>query len=157
MGGYMEFQSIEDIVDFAVQSEIEAAEFYENAAENETTRGIAKNLLEYAAEERKHEQMLKNFKNNAEKIAAYKFEKIQDIKRSDYLVDMTYKQGMSYVNIMRIAMKREEKAFKLYGKMAQATDNADYAKLFNILAQEEAKHKNFFETVYDDYMAKQGD
>ena len=150
----MEFQSIQDIIEFAIQSEVEAAVFYESAAENETARGIAKNLMEYAAEERKHEQMLKNFKSNEAKIAEYKFEKVQDIKRSDYLVDMEYRAGMSYVNIMRIAMKREEKAFKLYEKMAQATDNADYAK---ILAQEEAKHKNYFETVYDDYMATQGD
>ncbi len=153
----MEFQSIEDIIDFAIQSEVEAAEFYEAASENETIRGVAKNLQEYAEEERKHEQMLKNFKGNTEKMAAYKFEKIQDIKRSDYLVDLEYRKGMTYVNVMRVAMKREEKAFKLYEKMAQATDNEEYAKLFKILAQEEAKHKNYFESLYDDYMATQGD
>lgn len=42
----MEFQSIEDIIEFAIQSEIEAAEFYERAAEDETIRGVAKNLQE---------------------------------------------------------------------------------------------------------------
>lgn len=153
----MEFKSIEDIIEFAITSEIEAAEFYEKAAENETIRGVAKNLQEYAAEERKHEQMLKNLKENKTKIASYQFDKVQDIKRSDYLVELEYRPGMSYVNVMRLAMKREEKAFKLYEKLAQATDNADYAKMFTILAQEEAKHKNYFETLYDDYMATQGD
>lgn len=101
--------------------------------------------------------MSKNFKENKAKIAEYKFEKVQDIKRSDYLVEMEYRPGMSYVNVMRIAMKREEKAFKLYENLSRATDNAEYAKVFKVLAQEEAKHKNYFETLYDDYMATQGD
>lgn len=153
----MEFQTIEDIIEFAIASEIEAAEFYEQASENETIRGVAKNLKEYAAEERRHEQMLKNFRDNKTKIAEYQFEKVQDIKRSDYLVELEYRPGMSYVNIMRLAMKREEKAFKLYERLSRATDNPDYAKVFKILAQEEAKHKSYFETLYDDYMAAQGD
>lgn len=153
----MEFQSIEDIIDFAIQSEIEAARFYETAAEQETNRGVEKNLREFSEEERRHEQMLKNFKENKTKLAEYQFEKVQDIKRSDYLVDLEYRPGMSYVNVMRVAMKREEKAFKLYDRLAAATDKEEYAKLFKILAQEEAKHKNFFETAYDDYMASQGD
>jgi len=153
----MEFQTIDDIIDFAIKSEIEAAEFYEKAAENETIRGVAKNLLTYAAEERRHEQMLKNLKENRQKIASYQFEKVRDIKRSDFLVDLEFRQGMSYVNVMRVAMKREERAFKLYERLAQATDNPEYAKLFKILSQEEAKHKSYFETLYDEHMATQGD
>ena len=153
----MEFETIDNIVDFAIEKEIEAAEFYQTAADNEITKGISKNLLEYAAEERKHEQMLTNLKNNKAKIETYKFEKIQDIKRSDYLVEMEYKTGMTYVEIIRIAMKREEKAHKLYIKMAQATDKTEHSNVFSIMAQEEAKHKNYFETMYDDYMAAQGD
>jgi len=153
----MEFSTIDDIVDFAIQKEIEAAEFYQTAAANEEIRGISANLREYAEEERKHEKMLVNLKNNKSKIATYKFEKVQDIKRSDYLVDMEYRKGMTYVEIVRIAMKREEKAHKLYLKMAQATDKTEHANIFSIMAQEEAKHKNYFETLYDDYLGSQGD
>ena len=153
----MEFNTINDIIDFAIKSEIEAAEFYESAAENEGTKGIVNMLKEYAEEERKHERMLKHLKEDKTKIETYTFEKVQDIKRSDYLVDMEYRQGMSYVEIVRVAMKREEKAFKLYTEMAQAADNPKLNNIFSIMAQEEAKHKNYFETMYDDYMAQQGD
>lgn len=153
----MEFETVDDIIDFAIKTEIEAAEFYQTAAEDEDIKGIADNLREYAAEERRHEKMLVNLKNNKTKIAAYKFEKVQDIKRSDYLVDLEFRKGMSYVEIVRIAMKREEKAYKLYLKMAQATEQTDHANIFSIMAQEEAKHKHYFETMYDDYMGAQGD
>ncbi len=153
----MEFKTIDDIVVFAIQKEIEAADFYQTAAENEDVKGTAAVLIEYAEEERKHEKMLTNLKNNKSKIAEYKFEKIQDIKRSDYLLDLEFQKGMSYLEIMRLAMKREEKAHNLYEKLAQAAENTEQANIFTILAQEEAKHKNYFETMYDDYMATQGD
>ena len=58
---------------------------------------------------------------------------------------------------MRLAMKREEKAYNLHQKLAQAVENTEHVNVFTILAQEEAKHKNYFETLYDDYMASQGD
>ncbi|MFH2133246.1 MAG: ferritin family protein [bacterium] len=153
----MEFTSINSILDFAIEKEIEAAEFYQTAAENENLKALAKELRGYAEEERKHEKMLVDLKNNKNKISEYKFEKIQDIKRSDYLVDVPYRKGMSALEIMRLAMKREEKAYKLYDKLAAAADNADHSNFFKVLAQEELKHKNYFETMYDDYMAKQGD
>ncbi|MBT4288268.1 MAG: ferritin family protein [Deltaproteobacteria bacterium] len=153
----MEFTSTNDIIDFAIKSEIEAAEFYENAAENEGTKGIVNMLKEYAQEERKHERMLKHLKDNQAKIESYLFEKVQNLKRSDYLVDMEYRPGMSYVDIVRVAMKREEKAYKLYTEMAQAAEKSEQKNVFSIMAQEEAKHKNYFETMYDDYMAQQGD
>ena len=37
------------------------------------------------------------------------------------------------------------------------TNDDDFIKLFKLLAQEEAKHKQTLETLYDDFMAEQGD
>jgi rubrerythrin len=54
-------------------------------------------------------------------------------------------------------MKREEKALRMYNALATKTDDADCIKLFKMLAQEEAKHKQTFETLYDDHMAQLGD
>lgn len=153
----MEFSSIEDIIQYAIDKEIEAAEFYETAAESVKLEGAKGVLREYAAEERKHEQILKDLKSNQAKISSYKFEKIQDIQRSDFLVEMEYRPDMDYVDLMRLAMKREEKANKLYLKLADSTDNAEHAEFFKILAQEELKHKNELETLYDDYMKQHDD
>jgi len=92
---------------------------------------------------------------NKEKIDSYEFAKIPDLKISDYMVEIEYKQGMPMPEILKIAMKREEKAVKLYSMMADQTDKDDVKKVFNILVQEEAKHKLALESLYDDYLADQ--
>ena len=64
---------------------------------------------------------------------------------------------MPYNEILLLAMKREEKALKLYNDFLAKADTDDSKKLFKVLCQEEAKHKLALETLYDDYMAKMGD
>ena len=73
------------------------------------------------------------------------------------MVDIEYEKGMHYIDILRLAMKREEKALQLYNFLMSKTDDDDFIKLFKLLAQEEAKHKQTLETLYDDFMAEQGD
>ena len=151
----MQFQTFEEIMDYAIEKEIEAAEFYEEASKMEKFSGARETLESFAKEERKHQSMLENF--SKENIEVYKIEKIPDLKRSDYLVDMAYEPGMSYSDILKVAMKREEKAFKFYSDFAGQAGTPEHKKLFEILAQEESKHKLALETMLDDYMAKMGD
>ena len=72
-------------------------------------------------------------------------------------MDLEYQKGMPYADILRLAMKREEKALKLYNKFLDETKDEKLSSLFKMLVQEEAKHKLALETAYDDYMAEQGD
>jgi len=155
----MKFESLEAIVDFAIEKEIEAAEFYTGLSKEETFSGAGKMFAEFAAEERKHQKMLQDFKTKGvtEAIADYKLKWITDIKRSDYVVDLEYEKGMAYNEILMLAMKREEKALKLYNEFLEQADTAEGKKVFKILCQEEAKHKLALETMYDDYMAQMGD
>jgi len=64
---------------------------------------------------------------------------------------------MPYNELLMLAMKREEKALKLYNEMLSKAETAEQKKVFKMLCQEEAKHKLSLETIYDDYMAEQGD
>jgi rubrerythrin len=153
----MNFESIEEILTFAIEKEQEAAAFYEEVARQESFAGARETFLEFAAEERKHKALLEEFEGNKEKIEAYKLKWVPDMKRSDYAVEMTYEKGMHFADIVRLAMKREEKALALYNELQKKTDIKKYLRLFKILAQEEAKHKKFLETMYDDFMAEQGD
>jgi rubrerythrin len=148
---------MDDILDFAIEKEIEAENFYTKLSNNETFSAAKTVLKEFAGEEKKHQDLLKKFKKNREVLDNYTFKWIPDIKRSDYLVDLTYEKGMPYTDTLRLAMKREEKALKLYNRLLEKIDDHDMKKIFKILCQEEAKHKNILETLYDDYMANQGD
>jgi len=155
----MEFKSMQDILDFAISKEKEAAAFYSEAAKEETMSGAKDMLKEFALEERKHQALLEEFKKKgfASGISDYKFKWITDIKRSNYVVDMEYRKGMAYNELLMLAMKREEKALALYNEMLAKSDTPEGKKLFKMLCQEEAKHKLALETLYDDYMAKMGD
>ena len=151
----MNFESFEEIMDYAIDKEKEAAAFYEEASKKEKYSGAKETFESFAKEERKHQDMLEGF--SKENIEHYKIEKIPDLKRSDYLVDMEYESGMPYADILRLAMKREEKALKFYTDFSERTRTQEHKKLFEVLAQEESKHKLRLETLFDDYMAELGD
>jgi rubrerythrin len=153
----MDFESFEDLINFAIEKEKDAVSFYQDASRQETYAGAKEAFEEFAQEERKHQSMLEGFLKGEFKISDYAFKWIPDMKRSDYLVDMEYKKGMHYEDMLRLAMKREEKSLKLYNELEKKTEKQDLVTLFKMLSQEEAKHKLALETLYDDYMAAQGD
>ena len=151
----MNFETFEEIMEYAINKEKDAEKFYTEAAEKETYSGAKELFLGFALEERGHQKMLENFsKDNFEH---YKEKKIPDLKMSDYTVELEFKPGMSYDDVLRLAAKREEKAYKLYSDFAERTDQESHKKAFKALAQEESKHKLKLETLLDDYLAKMGD
>ncbi|SPD74636.1 Rubrerythrin [uncultured Desulfobacterium sp.] len=153
----MDFASFDNIISFAADKEKEAVEFYDGLAKQAPNTGAKELLQGFAREEEKHYKMLKEFEINKPKLDEYKFKWITDIKRSDYLVDAPYDKGMGYPDLLRLAMKREEASLKLYNELLEKAEKQDIKKLFKMLCQEEAGHKQKLETMYDDYMAKQGD
>jgi rubrerythrin len=153
----MDFESFEEIIRFAIEKEKEAAAFYKEASLQEAYSGVKEMFEEFAQEEVKHRTLLEEFLKGERAISDYRFEWIPDMKRSDYIVGVKYEKGMSYPEILRLAMKREEGSLALYNHLAEKTEDRDLAKTFQILRQEESKHKLALETLYDDFMAEQGD
>jgi rubrerythrin len=155
----MTFENLEAALDFAIGKEKEAVAFYTGLSKEESFSGASKMFEEFAAEEQKHQKMLEEFKSRgvAAAVQGYRFKWISDIKRSDYVTDLEYRPGMGYRDILMLAMKREEKALKLYNDFLSREDSEAGKSLFKVLCQEEAKHKLALETMYDDYMAKMGD
>jgi len=155
----MDFENLKAIVDFAIEKEREAAEFYEKASQEETLSGSRQMLLEFAEQEQKHQELLEKYQREGlgDSLKNYEFKWITDIKRSDYVDDIVYKSGMAYHEMLLLAIKREEKALKLYNELLRQTDSQEARQLFKMLCQEEAKHKLALETMYDDYMAEMGD
>jgi rubrerythrin len=155
----MDFNNLNEIIDFAIAREIEAEEFYRSVSEQESFAGKKEMFLEYAAEEKKHQVLLEDLKAGkvGKGVDDYNFKWISDIKRSNYVHEVEYKPGMAYQEILMLACKREEKALALYNELQVKSESEDAKKVFKILCQEEAKHKLALETMYDDYMAKMGD
>ena len=96
----MQFENLDAILDYAIEKEIEAAQFYDDCSEVEYLSGSRDMLKEFAVEERKHQAMLEDFKSGViqEEISDYKLKWITDIKRSDFAVDMEYSPGMASIS-----------------------------------------------------------
>ena len=153
----MSFKSVEEILDFAIQGEQEAVDFYTTAAAKVDLRGAQVVLKEFAEEEKNHVEWLTKYKADQSARSGVQEKAIQDLKRSDYLVELEFQEDMDPVELFRLAMKREDKATKLYTELGQTVTDTASKELFQMLAKEESKHKNSLETIYDDFMGRQGD
>ena len=105
----MKFESLTEILDFAIEKEIEAVEFYSNLAQEEAFSGADKMFEEFAEEEKKHQNLLEDFKDKGitKSMEEYGLKWITDIKRSDYVVDLEYQPDIGYKEILMLAMKLE--------------------------------------------------
>lgn len=144
----MHFSSVNEILDFAIDREVRAARMYTELANAVERPGIREACLEFAAEEGRHKARLMRVK--AGDITPVRHEKIADLKIAGDLVEPTISKNMNYQEVLVFAMKSEKIAYQLYMRLAQATDDANLKSVFLDLAQEEAKHKLFFETEYDE-------
>lgn len=143
----MRLNTFEDIVREAIRKEADAALFYQMASER-ARPGMDKMFKELAEEERGHKKMLEQL--DMAKLKSYTFGEIVDLKISEYLADIPYSKDMDYPDILRYAMKSEEKSRNFYLRSAEQCEDADLKKVFRMLAQEEAKHKLKFEKIYED-------
>ncbi len=148
-----EFKSIDDALDFAIQSEQEAVDFYTNLANGSKNQAMREVFIQFAKEEKGHKKRLQNIKRK--EMFEFSDEKVFNLEIGDYLIDVKPATDMSYQDALILAMKREKSAFKLYSDLAGIATNSDLKNVFLALAQEEAKHKLRFEIEYDDNILKE--
>ncbi len=145
-----QWKSVDEILDFAIGQEEQAAEFYTELAGRMDRPWMSEIFKEFAKEEMGHKRKLLEVKAGKRLMAAE--QKVLDLKIGDYLVDVEPTDHMDYQQALVVAMKKEKKAFRMYNDLAGATDDANLKTLFLSLAQEEAKHKLRFEIEYDDFV-----
>lgn len=143
----MRVNTFEDIVRQAIRKEADAAMFYQMASER-AKPGMNKMFEQLADEERGHKKMLEDL--DMAKLRSYEFREVPDLKISEYLEDIGYSRDMDYQEILTYAMKSEEKSRNFYLRSAEGCGDPDLKKLFQMLAQEEARHKLKFEKMYED-------
>jgi rubrerythrin len=148
----MDEKKFQEIVEFAIQKEMEAVDFYTRASGVVKHSGTKALFLDFAKQEEGHKRLLENL--SMEKVVHANIEKIPNLKISDYLVDTDFRPDISYADILRIAMKREEHSIKLYNDLKPLNGDEALTKLFNFLIQEETKHKYALEKIYDDEILK---
>lgn len=144
----MKLDSIDKILDFAIEKEEDAAQFYTDLAAKMDKSHMKKMFVDFALEEKSHKAKLELVKAGQLQLSTP--ERIQDLKIAEVVTDVDTEGEFDYQKVLITAMKAEKAAFRLYTDLAELTDDAELKATFLSLAQEEAKHKLRFEIEYDE-------
>jgi len=144
-----QWQSVDEVLDFAMDNEQESADFYTELAAKMDRKYMREAFESFAREELGHKARIQAIKDG--KLLAGASKEIIDLKLGDYLVAEEPGTDMDYQDALILAMKKEKAAFRLYSDLAGATHDANVQEVFLALAQEEAKHKLRFEVEYDEH------
>lgn len=141
-------KTAQEILDFAIQNEQDAADFYNGLAGKTELSHVKDLFLAFAKEEMGHKAKLEGVQVG--KLLLESEKRIVDLKIGDNLVEINLDTTLGYQEALIVAMKAEKAAFKLYSDLATATDDAGLKETLLGLAQEEARHKLRFEIEYDE-------
>ena len=141
------FQSVDGVLDFAIEREQEAVDFYTDLAAKVKRPDMKSLFKQFAEEEKGHKAKLHGVKQGKQLLPAER--QVLDLQMGDYLVAEEPTEDLTYQKALILAMKKEKVSFKLYTDLAASAPSDDLKNTFLNLAQEEAKHKLRFEVEYD--------
>ncbi len=140
--------SLEDVVQFAMNQEIESAELYHDLAGLVQDPQAKEIFLQLEEMEKEHRRTLENF--NLTAFSAHPEEEYVDFRLTDYMVDIPPTRELDFQKALILAAKREDKTRQLYENMAnRLSGNTEGRELFLLLAKEEGRHKHILEALYD--------
>ncbi len=149
----MKFNSVDEILDYAIKREEGAVEFYSELAKSARNQSMKEVFEDFSNEEAGHKEKLKAIKSG--KLLAGSSSRVVDLQIAESAPDVKPTADMTYQQALTVAMKREKESFKLYNDLALVTDDDAARGTLLMLAQEEAKHKLRFEIEYDEYVLKE--
>jgi rubrerythrin len=142
-------QSINALIDFAIQREKEAQKMYQTYSNVTDNPSLKKLLISMMDQEKAHERKLLKLKSGANLEQLFPGKQVEDIKIADYLVDVEFSPQMDYQDFLILVMKKEDKSVQLYHMLAEKTVNVDIKQIFLSLMEEEKKHKAWAQDRYD--------
>ena len=148
-----DFDSVDEILEFAIVREVEANEFYMDLSRRLESPAMRELVLEFAKEELEHKAKLE-LELMKEGIVVTAAEKVAEFEISDYMPDVELSDDMSYKDLLILAAKKERRALRLYTDLAAIIENTDSRETLLSLAVEEAKHEARFEIEYDEVLLR---
>ena len=136
------FATPADVLAFAIREEEGAAAFYQALAARATENRMRRIFESFAREEELHRGKLRNVR--VEGPFHLPPELTVEMEQCEFVVPEVPQPDMDYADALRLAIRKEWAAFRLYSILAQNTDDTEVRKLLNGLAEEEARHHATF-------------
>ncbi len=141
------FDSIADIIAFAIRREIEAAEGYAWIAGRAETPGLRELADELRRQEESHRRLLEEL--TPETLRDLQTSFVPDLHVVDTLADEKLSGDMSIQDILIFAAKKEAQAIALYESLARLAGASGHERVFLFLAGQEREHKLRIEAEYE--------
>jgi len=145
----MKRKEFDKVIDFAIKREEGAVIFYQNLKDIvyfKEKQDLLETLIEM---ERVHVEVLESIR-----LKIMKHVLLPQLQSFDVEVfsinEIIPSPDMSYRDILRIAIQREEQSFRFYQKLASECIDDELILLFKRLAAEEVGHKIHFERLIDE-------
>jgi rubrerythrin len=143
-----EFKSVEELLDLAVERELDAQALYSFLAEKVRDQEVADMLLEFRDEEKEHQRRIEMELIKLGHV-------VRQGDREDRHIDFAEgsKGGvefdMDFPAALMLAMNKERAAFRLYIELASMTSKNEFREVLMELAEQEAMHLVRFEVLYN--------
>ena len=143
----MKNNELKEIIEFAVNNEVDSYQFYKDAAGKIADENLRKTFEELADEELKHQKFLEDFL--ASGVNEIEIDEFNDYKVSES-VDTAPQLSieMNFADAIGLAMKKEEEAMNMYKSLAEVCLDKEKKDLFDGLAKMEQMHKARLEEIY---------
>ena len=142
-------KNYKEILKMAVGNEVEAYEFYRDAAAKMKDPAMKKTFMELADEESGHKVLLEGYLSN--EMKDMKFSEEKDYKVAETVeAPQTLSTDMAFKDAIALAMKKEQEAMEMYQQFADASEEAKQKETFLELAKMEKGHKVRLEGIYTD-------
>lgn len=144
-------QSPQEILQLAIQREIEARELYTHVARMVEDDQACALLQELADQEEGHRRRLEALLRGDAPLdrLTQRKETIEDLGITDFLQESPLDEKASVQEILIVAGKREAGSHAFYRAMASIAQDMETANLFRYLAEQELEHKNRIERLYE--------
>ena len=146
----MRFGSFQEILDFAVKREEEAARAYADLQAATRSQGLKKLLAELESDEKRHKELLLGLSGVSPSSLTVK--PVPDLRISDYLLSEPAHADMTFQDLLILAAKKEQRSVDLYTELHGLVSEAEHKKLFEFLMMQERSHKLRLEKEYDKHV-----
>ena len=142
--------TIEEILEKAIEKEIEAQELYsclQETIENEAARNILKQLTKV---EKKHEELLGRYQQGELGEGALEAGHVLDYRIAEHLEQPEISPGMKLDEVLLLAANRERASYEFYVMLAGVHPMGPVKTLLEDLASQELEHKQKVEYLYNE-------
>jgi rubrerythrin len=147
----MASKDVKDAIERAIKMEENSYNLYASASKRVKDPGAKAGLKELAGEEKKHKAKLEGMLAGDLEwtVSVGRKAKPKDLKIGAVVESKPITESSDFQAVLAFAIKREEQSGTFYNQMAALAEPGAVKRTFEMLAKEEAQHKEYLESIYE--------